>query len=578
MARASLTLWSLLLWVAVVACNLVHDLGTHEHQSLVSLDVESPLVGEATGASRAKSADEIAADEISALAGDIRKKLPVIADVKEKKNTGASRAWAKDAATFVGRLKKLHKRLMERNLELRAELGSPGTGDNKLQYGHVKGMMLTQQAGKPVGDVPNSDSCELMCSTDRNCKSFSYNADEAKCIISNTALGYSPDSVFYAKAEVMEGEAMKYRMFPGLFEANRNKNPLRGISEVRCQMACTQQGHLCHGFSYRANKQLCSFATAPLEYNKHWQYFEKPPRQFNLGDPQEIKAEDDADLLKRQSDHFWKRFKYENNEADKRKLRALKAAVDEVMEKADVLEAKLRSTQSEHSRVSARAAELGRASKRLESGLRSAAKQVVEAKGKQKEKKIAITLVHEKLEQRKEQLVEEDPDFHEKGRDFNDDPIIQQTNEELMQAPKILAKSQEAVMNAQLNADDAHREIQETDQAQIKAMMKTKALAQSLKTEKLKMKQLAVKALDMKKMLEQLEKSMSPPPATMAPPSGRSSRPWDVKADEANAKETLFFMSPAEKRMLNAKQSSIDKSKAAADDNKEGQAKESGSA
>jgi len=51
-----------------------------------------------------------------------------------------------------------------------------------------------------------------------------------------------------------------------------------------------------------------------------------------------------------------------------------------------------------------------------------------------------------------------------------------------------------------------------------------------------------------------------------------------VKANEAHAKEKLFFMSPAEKRLLKAKKLLVDAAKGAADDKVDGQAKESGSA
>jgi len=568
-----------------VACNLVHDLGTHEHQSLVSLDGEaSPLVGETTGAASAgdgaKSANEIAADEISALARDVRNKLPVIKIAKEKKNTGASRAWASDALGFVNRLVKLHENLLERNLQLRADLMAPDLGENPVKYGKVSGMKLTQKSGKPIQDIRNTDSCELKCSMDQKCKSYSYNPDEYKCVLSSTSLGYSPDSVFYAKAESTEGEAMKYRMFPGLFEASRNKNPLQGISQVACQLACTRQGHLCQGFSYRASRQACTFTQDPLEYDKYWDYYEKPPRTFALGNPIDGKADEEWDLLKRETEHFWKRFTYERALNDKKKITKLKNQVDAVMDKANSLETKLRAVQSQHSRTSVEAELLGRQSKQMENALRTASKQMMAAKGVVKERDIAITLANQKIENRKKEILDEDPEFHEKGLSMGDDELIRQYGDELIAARKKKAAAEEAEMNTQMEYDDAQGAIDDVDERQIAALVKTKNLAQTMKSSKVEMRNLARKALDMQKVMDKLDELVSPPSATMAPPSGHSALSWDAKADEGTAAAKLFYMTPAEKRaaMMRAKKLDAKKEGDATKDEKPEPEAKSGSA
>ena len=117
----ALSLWVFLLGAAVVACNLVHELGAHEQQAL-SLD-PAPMVGEANGVH--KSAAEVAEDEIAALAGDVRKKLPVVTIVQTKSASSGNRNWSKQAEVLVAALENLHVKLTQRNLELLTKLYEP---------------------------------------------------------------------------------------------------------------------------------------------------------------------------------------------------------------------------------------------------------------------------------------------------------------------------------------------------------------------------------------------------------------------------------------------------------------------
>ena len=95
--------------------------------------------------------------------------------------------------------------------------------------------------------------------------------------------------------------------------------------------------------------------------------------------------------------------------------------------------------------------------------------------------------------------------------------------------------------------------MRENDKRQIEAVTRSKTLEETTKAKKTELKLLAVKALELQKVLAKEEELSSPPPEEMDPPSLDSTRSWDQKADEAESKQKLFFMSPAEKRLMKKK-------------------------
>jgi len=533
-----------LLGVAMVTCNLVHELGTHEHQALVSLDAEP--------AQATSTQESIAADEISALADDVKKSLPVINVVADKDNTGSGRTWGQEAFQLVQHLESLHKKLMERNLALRRQLAAPDTGEGKKEpYGTVNGMIMDARSA-PFKEVPNADACELKCSLDRKCKSFSYNKHKMECLISKVAMGYSPDSIFYAKAESVDG-AQAYHMYPGLFEATQSQDPIQGVDRFACQVSCTKEGSRCGGYSYRQKTQLCSLTGEPIKYDKYWDYYEKPPREFKRGHPEDVNAEDKYDKLRRETNHFWKEFQYHKNANDKRKLIALKQKVDKVELRADAMESSLRAGSSSIVSLKARVQSLKRASATAVSASRDTQKELQKAMGVQGEHQIDLELVNEKVEKRQSEVLKEDPDFLEKGLVWDDDPKIKRYNEDAMEVKKEKAEVDAKVVLLKQDAQDSQKQVDETDKQQIEALTQAKKTEDSIKSARLEMKTLAAEAKDLQKVVDKEEELRSPPPTVMELPSVHSKQSWDSKADEAEAKAKIFFMTPAEKKIMEQK-------------------------
>jgi len=551
MAKASL--WVFLLWVAVVACNLVHELGGQDTQPL-TLE-PGPMVGETSGMRR--SAADVAEDEITALAKDVREKLPVVTIVKTKGSSSGSRAWGKQAQVLIEAMEKLHEKVTQRNLELRRVLQTPGSPDKpkKQPYGKVNGVRLTVNS-KSHKNVPNADSCELKCSLDRACLSFSYNTETTTCVVSNAAFTYSPEAVFYAKASNNAGKGSKFHMFPGILSVTgataATQSAVRS-TEVGCKLKCIQLGEACRGFSFNAKKHLCSVSDQPIEYDKYWDYYEKPPRAHFAGHPKDVSNEVQWDYQRRKSAHFWKEFQYEKNKNDKRKLIKLKERVDKVADQADTLEAKLRDTESEYATAKVTAEKLTRSGKAQAHGLRASNKELSTAEGSLKEAKMAMTIVQDQIQKRKDEILQDDPEFEEKGKDFDADPMIVDLNEKLVQRRKNEQEATTKVFAAQQEYDDSQSYLRQNDKRQIEAVTRSKTLEETTKAKKTELKLLAVKALELQKLLAKEEELSAPPPEEMDPPSLDSTRSWDQKADEAESKQKLFFMSPAEKRLMKKK-------------------------
>merc|ERR1711937_912097 len=231
----------------------------------------------------------------------------------------------------------------------------------------------------------------------------------------------------------------------------------------------------------------------------------------------------------------------------------LKERVDKVADQADTLEAKLRDTESEYATAKVTAEKLTRSGKAQAHGLRASNKELTTAEGSLKEAKMAMTIVQDQIQKRKEEILKDDPEFEEKGKDFDADPMIVDLNEKLVKRRKSEQEATTKVFAAQQEYDDTQSYLRENDKRQIEAVTRSKTLEESTKAKKTELKLLAVKALELQKLLAKEEELSSPPPEEMDPPSLDSTRSWDQKADEAESKQKLFFMSPAEKRLMKKK-------------------------
>ena len=311
-------------------------------------------------------------------------------------------------------------------------------------------------------------------------------------------------------------------------------------------------------------QQLCAMTKEPIRYNKYWDYYEKPPRAAFSGLPQDVGYEKKWDHQRRESKHFWKEFQYEKTKNDKRKLLKLKNEVEQVAHRADTLEAKLRAAESSYTNAKIQSEQLVRSGKTQAHGLRAANKELVAAEGEHKEAKLTIKILNGQIQHRQKEILDEDPEYEESGKDFNDDAKIQYFNEQLVEHRKTAQEKYARVVATQQDYDDVQHALQENDKKQVEAVTQSKTLEEDIKAMKTELKLLAVKALELQKVLAKEEELSSPPPGEMDPPSLDSTRSWDQKANEAEAKANIFFMSPGEKRLLKMKEQAAAKAGAEA--------------
>jgi hypothetical protein len=534
MARA--TGLVLVFWVALVSCNLVHELAGVEDRAL--------LVAEPDQTEDQK--ESIAEDEISALHNTVEKSLPSLDSYRAKTTAsiGNGRGWALEAKSMVEAAQKLNQELVDRNKALRVERSKPpAQGSAKLSYGKVSGMQVIEGA-KQTPSVPNSDSCELKCSMDLKCRSFSYNTKDQICSLSTAALGYSQDSVFYAKAS-----GGKWEMYPGLYETSRSRSLKVGTTRADCEMGCSAQGKKCAGYSFKSKTGTCSFAAEPLHYDASWDYYEKPPREHPHGHPSEVAAEDMNDLIARETAKFWTEFQHTKNVGDKKKLQRLEDSVQAIRTKAGNLAHKLRETNAIISTLDATRSKLKRMAFSAVNAYRTASDEQMEAQSAVGEKELILKLVNQKIQQRTQQIqksmappAEDEEEAAERDTTqtledlLADDAKMTALKERQSRDQQELQNSQDVLQNRQRAAAQAQVQAKETDRQNIITLTKLHNAKEKYKALKVSLKMAVTEALDVKKVIDREEKLLDPPESTLAPPSMHSQLSWDAKADEAEAK------------------------------------------
>merc|ERR1712006_57979 len=111
--------------------------------------------------------------------------------------------------------------------------------------------------------------------------------------------------------------------------------------------------------------------------------------------------------------------------------------------------------------------------------------------------------------------------------DFDADPMIVDLNEKLVQRRKNEQEATTKVFAAQQEYDDSQSYLRQNDKRQIEAVTRSKTLEETTKAKKTELKLLAVKALELQKLLAKEEELSAPPPEEMDLPSLDSTRSWD---------------------------------------------------
>jgi hypothetical protein len=506
----------------------VQELAGQELAELHTADPES-----------AESQEEIAQDELSELAGRVKLHLPSLKALKKAGSGAPKRSWSVEAKAIMDALVTMNKELVDRNEFLRSEERRPKTDKDLASYGKVQGMYLSANAKKHE-NVPNSDACELKCSMDPGCKSFSFCATKRSCLIAPLALGYRPDSVFYAKQKGSD----EYVMYPGMFEAIKSSPVVHDKTLTECRTGCDTLGVQCAGFSFRANKGACAYTSESLHYDKEWSYHEKPGRQFEMGHPQEVNAEKTIDLQKRELDKYWRELSYDRKVNDKRKVIKLEKKINGIKDAAVNLVDELRVLKSTYAGVKAKVATMKRISKTAANALNNAVTEVTRAKGSLEQANVARALADEKVQKREQELtdqVDQNAELtpEDRSADLSDlmgsDAKLQRARSEQLTSHNHHQLCTQELLGAEKVLKGAQEQQDSMDKQTIVILTKLKNI-EGEKTQKTnRLKSLIGKAKDVANVVRKEEELMTPPSSVLAPPSMHHQLSWDQKADEANA-------------------------------------------
>jgi hypothetical protein len=523
--------------LAIATCFAMQEVSL---QDSLALESALPAVDEDQETEKKK---EIAQDEISELAKDVEASLPKMEEQSNVVVPGKARRWHKEARELMTRLQTLHRNLLKRNWELRDALTKPSSEKKTmLPYGKIEGMLLRSNS-KSMPNMPNIDACQLTCSMDRTCWSFSYNAGNKECLITPSSLGYSPDATFYGKGTNTDGR-VTYHMYPGMLESTPAGKPILKTTKAACQLSCNEVA-ACQGFSFRASNGACSKTHEKLSYDESWVYAEKPPRTWFNGNPKDVNYMKELDDSEGREVTFLKHFKYHRDVNDKAKTQRLHAEITKIQNKARATETETRALGTEILKEDSRVADNARAGHELLDHQRHLNDKITELEGKQDVAVSSIHLIRSELARFDVELKEKrrESEKHLLQVDANGNkvkPVYQEPPERIAIKEKIAALQQGQVKLIQkkdeLTTDlqDIHVAMSTNDMDQISILSHVKKAKEDYNNKKVALKLLATNAASVALIVDKQFNAEIPPAFIPIEPSAYMDS-WNDKTTKADA-------------------------------------------
>merc|ERR1712070_208741 len=114
--------------------------------------------------------------------------------------------------------------------------------------------------------------CQTLCNREPNCKSFSFNPKEKKCLWSSDHLKYDPDFMLAIKPTSLEDK--NYMELAGMYNSDNGWTKLESRSKEQCEETCNK-GTSCKMYAFRQRDNLCMLTPNTLGLNEHFNYYEK---------------------------------------------------------------------------------------------------------------------------------------------------------------------------------------------------------------------------------------------------------------------------------------------------------------
>jgi len=139
------------------------------------------------------------------------------------------------------------------------------------KYHKIPGLLMTTNSRAGTA-ADTKGKCQSLCNREPNCKSFSFNPTDKKCMWSSDSLKYDPD--FTLNIKPTSAEETKYMSIAGMYNADRDWTKTEGRTQEQCEVLC-DKGASCKMYAYRQRDNLCMMTPDTLGLNEHFNYYEK---------------------------------------------------------------------------------------------------------------------------------------------------------------------------------------------------------------------------------------------------------------------------------------------------------------
>merc|ERR1711871_247815 len=160
--------------------------------------------------------------------------------------------------------------LVSRMNQMESEAGIPSEGFNGA-YRPIPGFAM--RSGATAIKQATKMQCEKKCTSEKDCRSFSYRMSDRTCIWSLSSLSFDPDFMFAVKSSNPYARN-KFREFDGMVYRTQGWTIVGGVLPARCRAMCNATKQ-CKAYSARARDKLCLMGPKGVAYSEDFTYYEK---------------------------------------------------------------------------------------------------------------------------------------------------------------------------------------------------------------------------------------------------------------------------------------------------------------
>jgi hypothetical protein len=200
----------------------------------------------------------------------------------QKLEEANSKAWAVEEAQYEADLEKNILAIKEKFQDEREN------NPDASSYTAIPFFMFKHLA-KEVSAM-NANQCEAVCSAQRKCQSYSWDAKNHECFWSVSKITYDDEYRYSAKVHDSTSQE-DWSDTPGLKWATPLSRNLFKVSWEECKDNCMKEGASCNAVSYKASTRTCIRSEEALPTDEHATYYEKQESSTDVEEAKEIREE-----------------------------------------------------------------------------------------------------------------------------------------------------------------------------------------------------------------------------------------------------------------------------------------------